>query len=68
MSEPQSAKSLKRSVSFEKKMSMIKVDEATGQSIRPNISRIYSDENMTQKVYDLMSSYIPRDISTIKRQ
>lgn len=60
--------SLKRSISFDKKKSMIRVDESTGREQRPNISRIYSDEHMTEKVYDLMSSYIPRDIPTIKRQ
>ena len=33
-----------------------------GEEQRPNINRIQSTERMSQKIYELMSSYIPKDV------
>ena len=69
MSHPQQnpPSRLEKKNSFEKKNSMVQVTES-GLWQRPNISRIASHENeaMPEKIYKLMSSYLPKDISNIE--
>ena len=57
---------LHRATSFNKKNSMVRMKE--GEEQRPDISRGKSVEEMTEKIYALMSSYIPKDVPVIQRQ
>lgn len=63
----QSGHKLQRATSFNKKNSMVRI-KGDGEEQRPNISRIQSTEKMSQKIYELMSSYIPKDVQSIERQ
>ena len=69
MSQPfqKSGSRLEKKNSFEKKSSMVQITQS-GEWQRPNISRITSQEKemMPEKIYKLMSSYIPKDINTIE--
>lgn len=56
-----SEKKIGRVTSFNKKNSVIHVKE-TGEEQRPNIPRSTSGEKMSDKVYDLMESYLPKDV------
>lgn len=59
-----SEKKMGRLTSFNKKTSLIHVKD-TGEEQRPNISRVVSGEKMSDKVYDLMESYLPKDVPSI---
>ena len=58
---------LHRSTSFDKKNSMVRISK-TGSEHRPNIFKKESAEKMPQRVYDLMESYLPKDVHSIERQ
>ena len=58
---------MQRATSFNKKNSMVRVKE-DGEEQRPNISTVQSSERMSEKIYSLMSSYIPKDVPSIERQ
>lgn len=61
------SRTMGRLTSFNKKNSLIHIKE-TGEEQRPNISRVISGEKMSDKVYDLMESYLPKDIPSIEKQ
>ena len=65
--EGTSDKKIGRLTSFHKKNSVMHVKE-TGEEQRPNISRVISGEKMSDKVYDLMESYLPKDVPSIQQQ
>lgn len=56
-----SDKKFGRLTSFHKKTSLIHVKD-TGEEQRPNIPRAASGEKMSDKVYEMMESYLPKDI------
>jgi hypothetical protein len=53
--------------SFNKKDSLVNIKE-TGEEQRPNIPRSASGERMSDKVYEMMGSYLPKDIDSIEKQ
>lgn len=62
-----SGKKIGRLTSFNKKNSLVHIND-TGQEQRPNIQWAISGEKMSDKVYDLMESYLPKDIPNIQKQ
>jgi hypothetical protein len=63
----ESHKKLTRLTSFHKKNSLIHIKE-TGEEQRPNIPHTASGEKVSEKVYEMMESYIPKDIDSIEKQ
>jgi hypothetical protein len=56
-----------RLTSFNKKNSLVHIKE-TGEEQRPNIPRVSSGEKMSDKIYELMESYLPKDKESIQKQ
>jgi hypothetical protein len=56
-----------RLTSFNKKNSLVHIKE-TGEEQRHNIPRISSGEKMSDKIYELMESYLPKDKESIQKQ
>lgn len=60
----QSGKKFGRLTSFNRKNSIIHIKQ-NGQEQRPHIHRVMSGEFISDKVYELMESYIPKGIPDI---
>ena len=62
-----SQKKIGRVTSFNRKQSVIHIKQS-GEEQRPHIHRAMSGENISDKVYDLMESYLPKDMPSIQKQ